>query len=759
MGRRAEAEEAWRRAVETAKSGPVPDLLTLAEVAKARRREDSPQLTSPSTCTIAELHSQFVENSSLPVDGRVLELARRGLAHASGEQLVDELIAVGYLYVNTGNLQLAVEIFSKLNERRDDLVGSHLGLGSALALLGRLAEAIASFSSAIRINPTAAEAFKRRGQTRAAKELLQDAVQDLSRAVELAPRDADALFQRGVVFLKTRHFQRSLDDFLHAAALGEDSAQLYNSMGTAHGQLGNLEDSLEAYDKALQRDPNFVEALLNKGRIAKEGGLVDVALRSFEKAIKLDTGRRFPQVFLYRAQLWYASGRPLECIADSKRYISFDPKDIESLTLLGLSHHSLGDYHTALEFYNRVLEIDEGNYVWYLRQTALFYGRNLDSDFRVISPDSHVDSAIKDGLSKRSDWRVTMVGYQEASHRTLERVESCSHCPISSSTISTADDISIVMQLQCHGFLSNVRQRRMFGMASLECADILRKSASSLNWRTLYDLAVRWRQVSEPNDCVYWIDGFPDTAFNEGFGLTTPIQNGELKTFRYYCYFEKCLSVVKKILINTNGEFFSARSEKMNIAFQNLGMISNISSLDQLYSLIGQDFYVVTSCTSSVCNEIAEGTRITLLKSAVAGYEFTIRTPGTPERWRWYSKVLDAAFSEVVSSLQGTSLERIRYAAFQMFYYFVNFAPLSRGSAISAYIVLNAIMIVGGYYISSPIPEGIQLDWEAILAHRKEDFITFAIACITVTPFDFDRYFNDSGGLRTYRDLVIALRT
>ena len=42
-------------------------------------------------------------------------------------------------------------------------------------------------------------------------------------------------------------------------------------------------------------------------------------------------------------------------------------------------------------------------------------------------------------------------------------------------------------------------------------------------WRDLFDVGVRWRQISEPNDPVWWIDRFPSQAFEDGFGLQTPI--------------------------------------------------------------------------------------------------------------------------------------------------------------------------------------------------------------------------------------------
>ena len=36
-------------------------------------------------------------------------------------------------------------------------------------------------------------------------------------------------------------------------------------------------------------------------------------------------------------------------------------------------------------------------------------------------------------------------------------------------------------------------------------------------WRDLFDVFVRWRQVSEPKDVVWWIDGLPEGKVNDTF--------------------------------------------------------------------------------------------------------------------------------------------------------------------------------------------------------------------------------------------------
>ena len=140
------------------------------------------------------------------------------------------------------------------------------------------------------------------------------------------------------------------------------------------------------------------------------------------------------------------------------------------------------------------------------------------------------------------------------------------------SVLRAASPVGPGIQLRCPGFLPNARQHRMFGLASLEVAQLVRghwdsikaggagtmvPDAGSSTWqprrsgggivkapgsavgsgsgrhplgyRDLFDVAVRWRQLSEPNDPVWWIDRLTPEAFREGFGLQTPMVNGQLK--------------------------------------------------------------------------------------------------------------------------------------------------------------------------------------------------------------------------------------
>lgn len=73
---------------------------------------------------------------------------------------------------------------------------------------------------------------------------------------------------------------------------------------------------------------------------------------------------------------------------------------------------------------------------------------------------------------------------------------------------------------------------------SFPCAET---SSHSLTFRDVYDAAVRWRQISEPFDPVFYIDGLSRAAFEEGFGLQTPMVSGQNLVPRYYPQVGTCV--------------------------------------------------------------------------------------------------------------------------------------------------------------------------------------------------------------------------
>ena len=368
--------------------------------------------------------------------------------------------------------------------------------------------------------------------------------------------------------------------------------------------------------------------------------------------------------------------------------------------------------------------------------------------------------------------------------------------------LPVCDGFGRLVQLQCKGFLANQRQHRQFGMAVVSMAQAARdwwwgsssgkaadiRGCRVRNYRELMDIAVRWRQVSEPNDPVWWIDKLTPESFGEGFGLQTPLVTGQTHVPRYYPYFSHALSITRELVL-----------EQMILDDNQRDLVRTSTTCKDLYAAVGhKDFWVCTTCARLSEDEEMkssdgvnvnehstilesnrfkhkmskfvgiyestekpskrtqrkstpmegedlgaslpmEGTRLTLVSHAPEGFEFTIRMPGLPSRYRQYNRECETAFEKVKelatkkmkaeanagsnSPVTQELVQGVVRGCVTVFFYWVTWAPLTRGSAATGYAVLTALMLAAGVELIAPPPPGLQADWEAILRSRASNFV------------------------------------
>ena len=729
---------------------------------------------------LSSIHMKYFIEERDNLNPAFLEAIRNNLAHASGEGKVDDLISTGYLRVNTGQYDKAIEIFSKLLEYRNDLIGPYLGIGSALALSGDFDNAILAFTAAININPTIADSWKRRGQTRGAKNLLQDSISDFNRAIALDP-EADTYLQRGTMFHKARNFYRALLDFRVALDKGEQSANIYNLIGMCEGQLGNIEASLSAYKIAVTKDPQFKEAALNYAQMLKEIGSGEESEKAFQALIDGNADGKFFQAYSYRASLRHGLGQHKLVLEDLSAAMnvmyywnnSNGSIDLSVLSLRGMCLFALGLFPDAVQQFDDVLHIDPDHHCWGFREVVLYCWHRLFDNLQDFSLDTGLDPRVKEACCKKQSARVALLSGPPhkcipipEDHWDLDRMQelSQSNAAAMQRVLQSSKQLEHFVQLRSPGFLPNARQHRMFGISVLQmsvklrrhteairnqgtglllqtsrssnpqCVDTVGEGMHVFGYRDFFDVAVLWRQLSEPNDAVWWIDGLTRAAFEEGFGLQTPIVNGQLKTIRYYSYFQPAFALMKDILLDKG--YFNAANVKLILSDGKARQaVYNAVSLQDIFNVVNQDFYVVTTCRSLWDDSLElEGTRLTLVQHAPEGFEFTIRTAGTPARWSLLDKELRECFNRLVEAILLSDESVVLRRALELFYFWVNFAPLSRGSAVCGYAALSASLLCGGWLIAESLPTGIQLDWEAILAPSLEDFINKAIQWLVIVP-------------------------
>ncbi|WRX10011.1 Tetratricopeptide repeat - like 5 [Theobroma cacao] len=697
---------------------------------------------------------------------------------------VDFRLSRGIAQVNEGNYAYAITIFDQILKEDPTYPEALIGRGTAYAFQRELEAAIADFTKAIQSKPSAGEAWKRRGQARAALGESVEAIQDLTKALEFDPNSADILHERGIVNFKFKDFNAAVEDLSSCVKLDKNNKSAYTYLGLALSSIGEYKRAEEAHLKSIKLDQSFLEAWAHLTQFYQDLANSEKALECLEQVIQIDGRKAIKDLSIglsiensnieclyLRASCYHAIGEYAEAIKDYDAALDVELDSMEKFVL------------QCLAFYQKEIALYTASKV-----NSEFYWFDIDGDIdplfkeywcKRLHPKNVCEKvyrqpplrdSLKKGRLRKQDFAVTK-------HKTA--------------LLLAADSIGKKIQYDCPGFLPNRRQHRMAGLAAIEIAQKVSKAWRSLqadwkhsnrsskngkrvrrkerismasqnrggagcstsnssetsatygitedrsssrlmmSWQDVFSLAVKWRQISEPCDPVVWVNKLSE-EFNSGFGSHTPMVLGQAKVVRYFPNHERTFDIAKTIM---KDKLFVHNKADEIIDLSKEGKSEKIvhaKSCDDLYELVGEDFWLATWCNSTACEgKQLEGTRITLVKMGERGYDFAIRTPCTPARWEEFDAEMAMAWEAICNAYCGETygstdfnvLENVREAILRMTYYWYNFMPLSRGTAVVGFIVLLGLFLAANMEFTGNIPKGVQVDWEAILNFDPNSFV------------------------------------
>jgi tetratricopeptide (TPR) repeat protein len=137
-------------------------------------------------------------------------------------------------------------------------------LGVALEDRGRIADAMARYDEALRMDPGNRIAENRAAGVLAAQGRLDEAVGHYREALRRSPGDADTLSNLGIALGKQRKLDEAIARFQEALdAHPEDPSAVLTNLGNALLLSGRTEEAIARYDESLRLDPGDSETLEN----------------------------------------------------------------------------------------------------------------------------------------------------------------------------------------------------------------------------------------------------------------------------------------------------------------------------------------------------------------------------------------------------------------------------------------------------------------------------------------------------------------
>ncbi|XP_047376283.1 tetratricopeptide repeat protein 13 isoform X2 [Sciurus carolinensis] len=704
-------------------------------------------------------------DSALPLSTEKILSQARSIAEqkrfpfATDNDSTNEELAIAYVLIGSGLYDEAIRHFSTMLQEEPGLVSAVYGRGIAYGKKGlhdiKNAElALFELSRVITLEPDRPEVFAQRAEILSPLGRINEAVNDLTKAIQLQP-SARLYRHRGTLHFISEDYATAHEDFEQSLELNRNqpTAMLYKGLTFFH--RGLLKEAIESFKEALKQKVDFIDAYKSLGQAYRELGNFEAATESFQKALLLN--QNHVQTLQLRGMMLYHHGSLQEALKNFKRCLQLEPYNEVCQYMKGLSHVAMGQFYEGIKAQTKVMLNDplpgqkaspEFLKVKYLREYSRYLHAHLDTPLTEYSVDVDLPGSFKDHWAKSLPFLIEdyeeQPGLQphikDVLHQSFE-----SYRPEVQELICVADRLGSLMQYETPGFLPNKRIHRAMGLAALEVMQAVQRTWTNskvrmngktrlMQWRDMFDIAVKWRRVADPDQPVLWLDQMPARSLSRGFNNHINLIRGQVINMRYLEYFEKILHFIKDRILVYHGANNPKGLLEVREALEKVHKVEDLLPIMKFNTKTKDGFTVNTKVPSlRDQGKEHEGFTITVTGDKVGNILFSVETQTTEERTQLYHAEIDALYKDLTArgkvlilSSEFGEADAVCNLILSLVYYFYNLMPLSRGSSVIAYSVIVGALMASGKEVAGKIPKGKLVDFEAMTAPGSEAFSRIA---------------------------------
>ncbi|XP_078413535.1 tetratricopeptide repeat protein 13 isoform X2 [Cetorhinus maximus] len=667
----------------------------------------------------------------------------------------NEELAFGYALIGNSLYDEAIKHFSALLQGNPELVGAIYGRGIAYGKKGlqdiKNAElALFELNRVITLEPNAPEVFEQRAEILSPLGRISEALNDLSRAIQLRP-SARLYRHRGTLYFISEDYAAAHDDFQLSLEMKkyQPIAMLYKGLTFYH--RGMLKEAIDAFKDAVKLKTDFTDAYRSLGQAYRELGDFEAAMESFQKALILN--QNHIQSLQLRGMMLYHHGSLQEALKDFKGCLQLEPYNEVCQYMRGLGHVAMGQFYEGIKAQTKVMLNDplpgqkassEYLKVKYLREYSRYLHAHLDLPVTEYNIDLDLPGNFKDHWAKNLPFLIEDYEEQPGLQPHIKDVlpqNFESYGVEVQELICTADRLGSLMQYDTPGFLPNKRIHRAMGLATLEIMQVVQRAWSNskirvngktrlMQWKDMFDIAVKWRRIADPDQPVLWLDQMPAQSLSRGFNNHINLIRGQIINMRYLAYFDKILNFIKDRILVYHGANNPKGLSEVRDALEKVKKIEDLLPIMKFNSKT-RDGFTVNTKVPSLKNQGKEydGFTITITGDRVGNMLFSVETQTTEERTQQYHDEIEALYKDLSSKgkalILSTELgeaDAVCNLILSLVYYFYNLMPLSRGSSVVAYSVIMGALMASGKEITGRIPKGKLVDFEAMTTPSPEAF-------------------------------------
>jgi tetratricopeptide (TPR) repeat protein len=242
-----------------------------------------------------------------------------------------------------------------------DMVAANMMLGYVQENTGDPRGSIASYSTALALDPNNVNALRSRGNLYFDLQRDREAVADLERLCELGLEGDGARIRLAVALLRLGEFASARDNYRKALELNlepSDEAQVRHHLGVIEARAGSVERAIEEYRTAIALDPNLEGVRLDLASALQRLGESGEAAELFRQVVEAEP--RNVRALRGQAEALAALGRSSEAVDLLEKSWEAIPESVELLhalarMLASADDHEVRDGERALDLARRTL--------------------------------------------------------------------------------------------------------------------------------------------------------------------------------------------------------------------------------------------------------------------------------------------------------------------------------------------------------------------------------------------------------------------
>lgn len=228
-------------------------------------------------------------------------------------------------------------------------------LGTVLFDLKRYDDARAVQEKGIALNPNFPMALTNLGNTLMHLALPLEAIELHERAIRLKPDYADAYCNRGMVELRIWHSEQAAQSFERALAFQPKHQEALAGRGMALLEMRDYAAAETALNTSLTLRPGNAKVLAHRARLHIRLLRLEQAERDVDAALAI--APTLELALREKALISLLLNKPTQAMAACKKLLEQSPKSEIAISLMGSCFASHGEIATAIEHFDRALEL------------------------------------------------------------------------------------------------------------------------------------------------------------------------------------------------------------------------------------------------------------------------------------------------------------------------------------------------------------------------------------------------------------------